>query len=148
MTTFYCLRSDTPPTWRADHRFYIPQEQGDKVITPGTGFHIHHLLRLAGLMWRYSTPRPYGRTSELINLIVKITPAARATSKMPFFYCYEYVRFRGNVFTEPLLGNGLHDSDVLLLRTCMLRALPSNGRCLHNHFLATGISVILCSSLI
>jgi hypothetical protein len=29
-------------------RIYIPQEQGGPVITPGTGFPFHRLLRLAG----------------------------------------------------------------------------------------------------
>jgi hypothetical protein len=39
---------------------YIPQPQGCPVIPPGPGFHFHHLLRLAGLQWRYSTPPPQG----------------------------------------------------------------------------------------
>jgi hypothetical protein len=42
-----------------------------------------------------------------------------------------------NVFTEPLFRNGLHNPVVLLLCACMLRALPSNGRCLQSHRLAT-----------
>jgi hypothetical protein len=45
------------------------------------------------------------------------------------------VRFGGNVFTEPLLTNGLHNPVVLLLRQCMLRTLHSNGICLQNHHL-------------
>jgi hypothetical protein len=32
--------------------------------------------------------------------------SARTTSKTPFLYCCLSVRFRGNVFTEPLLTNG------------------------------------------
>jgi hypothetical protein len=36
--------------------------------------------------------------------------------------------------TEPLLINGLHNPVIL-----MLRALPSNGRCLQNHCLAKGL---------
>jgi hypothetical protein len=43
------------------------------------------------------------------------------------------------VFTNPLLRNGLHNLLVLFLCTCMLRALLSNGRCLHIHRLATGL---------
>jgi hypothetical protein len=43
------------------------------------------------------------------------------------------------MFTEPLLRNGLHNLVVLLLRACMLRALPSNGRCLQSHCLATDL---------
>jgi hypothetical protein len=69
--------------------------------------------------------------------------SARATSKTPFFYCCASVRFRWNVFTEPLLRNGLHNPVVLLLRACMLRALPNNGRCLQTHRLATGLYVTL-----
>jgi hypothetical protein len=33
---------------------YISQEQGDPVITPGTGFPFRRLLRLAGLWRKYS----------------------------------------------------------------------------------------------
>jgi hypothetical protein len=39
-------------------RIYIPQKQGGPVIPPDTGFPLHHLLRLAGLRWRYSIPPP------------------------------------------------------------------------------------------
>jgi hypothetical protein len=38
----------------------IPQEQGGSVIPLGTGFPFCHLLRLAGLWWRYSIPPPLG----------------------------------------------------------------------------------------
>jgi hypothetical protein len=37
-------------------RIYIPQEQGDPVIPPGIGLLFRHLLRFAGLRWRYSNP--------------------------------------------------------------------------------------------
>jgi hypothetical protein len=37
-------------------RIYVPQEQGDPVITPSTEFPLCCLLRLAGLRWRYSNP--------------------------------------------------------------------------------------------
>jgi hypothetical protein len=40
---------------------------------------------------------------------------------------------------------------LLLLRACILRALPNNGRCLHSRRLATGlyatISVYFCAQL-
>jgi hypothetical protein len=39
---------------------YIPQEKGGQVIPLGTVFPLHHLLRLAGLQWRYSNPTPHG----------------------------------------------------------------------------------------
>jgi hypothetical protein len=56
MTIFYCLRFETRATWRARSRIYFPQEQGGPVIPPGTQFHFHRLLRLAGPRWRYLTP--------------------------------------------------------------------------------------------
>jgi hypothetical protein len=37
MTTFYCLRFETPQPGGAGPPVYIPQEQGDPVIPPGTG---------------------------------------------------------------------------------------------------------------
>jgi hypothetical protein len=40
-------------------RIYIPQEQGGPVIPLSTGFPYCRLLRLAGLLWRYSNPPPY-----------------------------------------------------------------------------------------
>jgi hypothetical protein len=49
-------------------RMYIPQEQGDPVISPGTGSPFHRLLRLAGLRWRYSwTTRPCYRAPTRIS---------------------------------------------------------------------------------
>jgi hypothetical protein len=60
MTTFYCPRLETPPTWRTRSPVYILKEQGGPVIPPGTGFPFCRLLQLAGLRWRYSTPPPHG----------------------------------------------------------------------------------------
>jgi hypothetical protein len=54
VTIFYCLRFETPPTWRARYPYLYPQEQSDPVIPPDTGFPFRRLLRLAGLWWRYS----------------------------------------------------------------------------------------------
>jgi hypothetical protein len=39
---------------------YIPQEQSGPVIPSGTGFPLRRLLRLAGLLWRYTNPSPRG----------------------------------------------------------------------------------------
>jgi hypothetical protein len=46
MTTFYCLRFETPPpcSWTL-----FPQEQGGRIIPPGTGFPFHRFLRLSGV---------------------------------------------------------------------------------------------------
>jgi hypothetical protein len=51
MTVFYCLRLQTPPTWRA-------KSHGGPVIPPGSGFPFRRQLRLAGLRWRYSNLPP------------------------------------------------------------------------------------------
>jgi hypothetical protein len=54
MTIFYCLGFETPQPGVPDLRVYFPQGQCGPVITPDTGFPLYHLLRLAGLRWRYS----------------------------------------------------------------------------------------------
>jgi hypothetical protein len=60
-------------------RIYIPQEQGDPVIPPGTAFFIPRLLRLVGLRWSYSTSPPHEvcwlRAVRLIN--TRYTASAR-----------------------------------------------------------------------
>jgi hypothetical protein len=53
-TVFFCPKFETPPTWRASSSYLCP---------PGTGWPSYtlrrwitfHLLRLAGLRWRYLT---------------------------------------------------------------------------------------------
>jgi hypothetical protein len=71
--------------------------------------------------------------------------SAKIRSKTLLFYCCVRVRFRGKVFIEPLLINGLHNPVVLLLRAHMLRALSSNGRCLQTHRLTTGLYATILS---
>jgi hypothetical protein len=57
MTLFYRNIFQIPPKrGRPDPSIYIPQEQGGHVITPGTGFPLRRLLRIAGLRWKYSKP--------------------------------------------------------------------------------------------
>jgi hypothetical protein len=58
------------------------------------------------------------------------------------------VTFRGNMFTEPLLRNGLNNPVIILLRACMFWALPSNCRCLQSHRLATGLYATILYVLI
>jgi hypothetical protein len=67
MTIFYCLRFETPPTWRARSPYLYPQEEGGPVIPPGTGFPFRRLLLLAGLRWRYSNPPPRGATNQQLE---------------------------------------------------------------------------------
>jgi hypothetical protein len=51
------------------------------------------------------------------------------------------------MFTDLFLRNGLHNTIVLLLRACMLRALPSNGRFLQSHRLPTGLYAVILMEL-
>jgi hypothetical protein len=65
--------------------------------------------------------------------------SARTTQKAQPFYCC-----RG-IFTAPLYNNGrgvdlIENTTLLLLPECMLRTIPSNGRCLQSHCLATAPS--------
>jgi hypothetical protein len=69
----------------------------------------------------------------------RYTASGRTQQKTLFSYCCSRVRFRGNVITESLLRKGLHNPVDLSLRECTLRPFSSNGRCLHNHRLATGL---------
>jgi hypothetical protein len=64
ITSFYCLKFETPPTCRARSPYLYPQEQGGPVIPPppGTGVSFRHLLCLAGRRWRYSSPPPQVRS--------------------------------------------------------------------------------------
>jgi hypothetical protein len=59
-TIFYCLRFETPPTWRARSPYLYPPEQGGPALPPGTGFPFRRLLRLAKLRWRYLNLPPRG----------------------------------------------------------------------------------------
>jgi hypothetical protein len=87
----------------------------------------------------FSSQADFQLTTELVNLIVfKITPG-RGPHQKHYSSVIPRVLFRGNVFTGPLLRNGLYNPVVLLLPACMLWALPSNGSCLQSYRLATGL---------
>jgi hypothetical protein len=64
-TIFYCLIWDSP-NLEGQVRVYIPQEQGDPVIPPGTGFPFCRLSQ--GLRWRYSNPPPHGEEGDLSTI--------------------------------------------------------------------------------
>jgi hypothetical protein len=55
--------------------------------------------------------------------------------------------FHWNVFAEPWLRNGLHNPVVPLLRSCMLRVLPINGRCLQSHRSAAGQNAMIWTNV-
>jgi hypothetical protein len=86
---------------------YIPQEKGGPVIPPGTRFPFRRLVRLAGLRWRYSNPPPRGMPTFLslhVEYLILHGPH-RKHRVQQFFYCFMCIRWRRNVFTEPLHGN-------------------------------------------
>jgi hypothetical protein len=56
VTTFSCLKFETPPTWKARSLYFYPTGIGWPSYTPGTGFPFRRLLRLIILRWKYSTP--------------------------------------------------------------------------------------------
>jgi hypothetical protein len=65
---------DSPPplpTWRARSLIYISQEQGGTDIPPDTGFPFCHLIRFAGLWWRYSIL--FHLSSVKVKVKVKVT---------------------------------------------------------------------------
>jgi hypothetical protein len=65
---------------------YIPQEQVDPVITPGVGFPLRRLLRLAGIRWRYWNPPP--RKSNCSRwLVLLITSLHGPNRKRLLCYC-------------------------------------------------------------
>jgi hypothetical protein len=68
---------------RSGPRIYIPQEQGDPLIPPSTGFPFRRLLLLAGLRWRYSNPPPHGSRKHIFLLLryLTITQPPRRTTQ-------------------------------------------------------------------
>jgi hypothetical protein len=62
LLTIICLRSETPPTWRATSPFLYPPGTGWPIYTP------RHLLRLSRLWWSYSNPPPRGVITEFLQL--------------------------------------------------------------------------------
>jgi hypothetical protein len=134
MTMFYCLKFETPQTrWARSPYLYPP-----------------------GIRWPSFTPRhrvPFSSppTVEVFELastggsrtLFFLTPRQQqhwndtTFSLLNLLLCAP--RFRGNVFSDPLLRNGLHYNVVLLLHAMI--ALLSNGSCLHSHRVATGLYV-------
>jgi hypothetical protein len=109
-----CTVSDStlPQPGGPGSRIYIPQEQGDQVTPPGTGFPSRRLLRLAGLRWRYSSLPPHGMTDSLLTC-----PAYNIfarTAQKTLFLCFSSnaasVSLRLPVFSR--LSNCLNDRDV------------------------------------
>jgi hypothetical protein len=74
ITIFYCLRFETPPTWRAWSP-YLYLTGGGPAIPQGTEFPFRRLLRLAGLRWICeSQVQSYLRVAvyrQSVHLVVK-----------------------------------------------------------------------------
>jgi hypothetical protein len=62
---FYRMKSlascPTPKPGGLDLHIYVPQWQSGPIILPGIVFPFHHVLRLAGLRWRYLNLPPHSR---------------------------------------------------------------------------------------
>jgi hypothetical protein len=128
MTTFYCLRFESPPIWRPKSLYLYPPEQGGPVIPPGTGFPFRRLLRLAG--WRYSTPLPYGAVSLSVFLI-------STSHGLHGKYRLLVLRIVLGVFTAPLHYNGRGTDNIKQPFYCW--GVFTAGMGLPSRCLATGI---------
>jgi hypothetical protein len=114
---YYCQTVAGLLMWGA-----LPDERKGLLFTiaPGPRQRSHFWVLLPWDSW------PYFTVSDLTELdcpsCLLYNFSVRTTSKTPFFYCCFRFLFRGNVFTEPLLRNGL----------LFIRLLHSNGctRCL------------------
>jgi hypothetical protein len=80
MATFYCLRFETPATWRARSRYLYPPGTGWPTFTPRYSVPFRRLLRLARLRWRYSTPPPH-------FFIIELWGGPRRKHRLQQFHC-------------------------------------------------------------
>jgi hypothetical protein len=103
-------------------RIYISQEQGGPVIHPGTGFPFHHLLWLAGLRWRYSTPPPqFGWCPHCITTWHE--PHIKQHLQQFVFFC-AWTHFSGNLFVfQSLPSNGSTRYNIIILYLIILSVL-------------------------
>jgi hypothetical protein len=109
------------------------------VINPGTGFPIRRLLRLAGLQWRYSTAPPHRHSHWTVAPVVfEITPRHGPRRKHSPSTAVES-------FTAPLYRKDRGAKNIKNTVLLLSRALPSNGRCLPGHCLATGLYATIFS---
>jgi hypothetical protein len=81
MTTFYCFKFQTSPTWRARSPYLYPPGTGWPSYTPRHWITFRRLLRLAGLRWRYSTPPPHGIAKCFVRACC--IPSSRTAQKTP-----------------------------------------------------------------
>jgi hypothetical protein len=60
MTTFYCIRFETPPTWRARSPYLFPSGRWWPSYTPRHWIPFSSPPTTLRATWRYSTPPPHG----------------------------------------------------------------------------------------
>jgi hypothetical protein len=99
MTTFYCLRFETPPTWRTRPRIYIPR------------------YRMA-LLYPQILCSLFIALPLLASIVLLRRPLHGPTRKHRFkqyLYCCIRIHCRGNMFTEPLARNGCTRYNILII---------------------------------
>jgi hypothetical protein len=102
MTIFYCLRFETPPTWRVRSPHFYPPETGWHSSAPRHWVPFRRLLRLAGLQWRNLNSPPHDRSVKLLLAFVStvitdfisinfILPKIRMCFEGSVYRCRHYV---------------------------------------------------------
>jgi hypothetical protein len=85
MTTFYCLRFETPSTWRARSMYFHPPGKGWSGYIPRHWVPFSSPPTTSRLRWRYSTPPPHGILSSKSQSQCHIVTDGRSVSKS---WCY------------------------------------------------------------
>jgi hypothetical protein len=94
MVIFYCLKFETPPTWRVRSWYLYPPGTGWPSYTP------RHRVSffVAGLRWRYSNPPPHRLCLQLCCL------------SMDVFYIFHYFGFKPSCYnTEYAVADSRQD---------------------------------------
>jgi hypothetical protein len=116
MTIFYCIKFETPSTWKIRFLYLFPPGTGWTSYTPGTGYPFCRLLRLAGLRWRYSNQPPHGYSLTPLTSPRYIAPAR--TAEEMSHYCL-FVHCQGNSMSTELFCNS-GCNVVVCLHSCDL----------------------------
>jgi hypothetical protein len=116
MTTFYCIRFETPPTWRARSPYLYPPGTGWPSYTPKHFVHFSSPPTTRRATVEALDP---ALTSEILVIYIYIyslgadpqkTPLPLVSTGMilgrPAMGCLPIIFLRGNVFAEPLPSNG------------------------------------------
>jgi hypothetical protein len=97
MTTFYCLRCETPPTWRARFPYLYPLGTGWPGYVPGTGF---------PSVASYDS-HIYRNSDSAHGFVIKPQHGPHRNNRFQYFlYCCVRNICYGNAFGAPLPSNG------------------------------------------